>query len=108
MNEFNFVDSEHLETLEEYGASLLLSMISLNTLENFHVVAFRKGILDEDEAECSKTIIWELKRLQGLYKTQMQNITERTKDFNEEKVLENLKKMIPDIKIPRKKSQKKK
>jgi len=102
MKDFQAVDSEDVNTLEQYGAALLASIASLRTLENYQEVALSKGLLDEDEVECSKGIIWELKRLLGLYKTQVHNIKDRTKDFNEDEVIENFRRIMPGIEIPRK------
>jgi hypothetical protein len=101
MKEVQFVNAEDLQTLEQYGAALLSSMISLRTLESFHIAAFNKGILDEDEAETGKTICWEIQRLMSLYKTQIENVLDRTA-LNEDQVLNSLRSMMPNVKIPRK------
>lgn len=102
MKEIKFVSAENLNTLEEYGASLLSSMISLKTLEAFHLSAFKKGILDQDEEENGKTICWEIQRLLQLYKIQIEHVLDRT-ELNEEAILQALTAMMPDVKIPRKK-----
>ena len=107
MKEIKFVNAQELATLEEYAAALLSSMISLMTLESFHVAAFNKGILDEDEQETGKTICWEIQRLMSLYKTQIENVLDRT-EVKEEEILLSLKAMMPDIKIPRKRKNVKK
>lgn len=98
----NLVEANKLTTLEEYGASLLSSMISLQTLAAFQHAAFNKGLLDEDESETAKTVLWEIERLLSLYKIQVNHVLDRTA-LKEEDILNNLKKMVPDIKIPRKK-----
>lgn len=107
MKEVKFVNAEDLSSLEEYGAALLSSMISLRTLEGFHIAAFNKGLLDDDEAETGKTICWEIQRLMSLYKTQIENILDRT-ELSEEQVLQSLKAMMPNVKIPRKRKYTKK
>lgn len=107
MNHIQFVSAESLETLEQYGASLVSAMVTLRTLESFHIAAFNKGILKEDEAESGKTICWEIRRLIQMYKTQMENILDRT-EINEERVITSLKAMMPQIKMPKKTSKKKK
>ena len=101
MKDFELVNAEDLKTLEEYGASLLCSIASLKTLEAFHISAFNKGLLDADEAETGKTIIWEIQRLVALYKTQIENIMDRT-EISEDAVLQKLKQLMPELKIPRK------
>jgi hypothetical protein len=107
MKDAQFVSAAELQTLEQYGAALLSSMISLRTLESFHIAAFSKGILDEDESETGKTICWEIQRLLALYKTQIENILDRTQ-LSEEEVLQSLKAMMPSVKIPRKRKHTKK
>ncbi len=107
MRDIQFVSAEELTTLEDYGASLLSSLISLKTLESFHIAAFNKGLLDDDEAETGKTICWELQRLIALYKTQIENILDRT-DLKEEEILQSLKSMMPNVRIPRKRKYNKK
>ncbi len=107
MKDIQFVNAEDLETLEQYGAALLSSMISLRTLESFHIAAFNKGLLDEDEAETGKTICWEIHRLMALYKTQIENILDRT-ELSEKEVIDSLRAMMPGVKIPRKRKNVKK
>jgi hypothetical protein len=107
MKDIQFVNAEDLESLEQYGAALISSVISLKTLESFHIAAFNKGLLDDDEAETGKTICWEIQRLLSLYKTQIENILDRT-ELNEEQVLKGLKSMMPNIKIPKKRKYTKK
>jgi hypothetical protein len=100
MKESTFVNPEQIETLEHYGASLVTSMISLRTLEAFHIATYKKGIMDEDMAETSKTICWELRRLMKLYKTQLEQVQEKA-PLDETSVLESLKQLItmkdPDV-----------
>lgn len=101
MKEVQFVNADKLETLEQYGAALLSSMISLRTLESFHTEAFQKGLLDKDEEENGETICWEIRRLMALYRQQVENVMERC-ELDEGKVIEALKAIMPDVKIPRK------
>jgi hypothetical protein len=107
MKDIQFVNAEQLTNLEQYGAALLSSLISLKTLESFHIAAFNKGLLDEDEAETGKTICWEIQRLIALYKTQIENVLDRT-ELKEEDILTNLRSMMPNVKIPRKRKNAKK
>lgn len=107
MKDIKFVNAEDLSTLEEYGTALLSSLISLKTLQAFHIAAFNKGLLDQDEAETGKTILWEIDRLIALYKTQIENILDRT-ELNQDDIIAGLKSMMPNVKIPRKKKNVKK
>lgn len=100
MSGLQVVDPSQLQTLEQYGAALLSSIASLKTLEGFHIAALRKGLLDEDEMETGKTICWEIHRLLALYKTQVENVLDRTA-LNEEQVLESLRQLMPKLKIPK-------
>ena len=101
MKEPQFVNPEQLETLEQYGAALLSSMISLRTLEAFHIAAWKKGLLEEDEEETSKTICWEIRRLMSLYQTQLLNVMERA-PFDQEELYQALQGLTPEQKLPRK------
>lgn len=94
MKEPQFVNPDQLETLEQYGAALLSSMISLRTLEAFHIAAWKKGLLDEDEEETSKTICWEIRRLIALYRQQFEDVVGRA-PIDEKQVMEALRKMMP-------------
>ncbi len=107
MREISFVNAEDLEDLEQYAASLVSSMVSLRTLESFHIAALNKGFLDEDETETCKTMCWEIQRLMNLYKTQIENVIDRT-EINEEQIIESFRKMMPGVKIPRKRKYTKK
>lgn len=101
MKEVNFVKVADMKTLEQYGASLITAMISLKTLESYQSAAIKIGILDEDELESCKTILWEIKRLILCYQSQMNHVLERT-SIDESEILLSLQKMMPDIKIPKK------
>ncbi len=103
MKDLKFVNAEDLTNIEEYGAALLTSLISLRTLEAYHIAAFNKGLLDEDEAETGKTICWEIQRLISLYKTQVENVLDRT-ELKESEILKHLKERMPDVKLPRRKT----
>lgn len=102
MKDLQFVNAKDLETLEQYASTLLVSISSLKTLEAFHVQAFKKGILDEDESEIGKTICWEVQRLILLYQTQIKHVLERT-SIDEKLILENFKKMMPGFALPKRK-----
>ncbi len=101
MKDIQFVSANGLENIEQYASSLLTGMISLRTLESFHLVAFKKGLLDEDELETGKTICWEIQRLISLYKAQMQHVLDRS-EVKEDEIINNLRAMMPGVKIPRK------
>lgn len=107
MSEFNYVKADALQTLEEYASSLIAGAASLKTLESYQDQANKLGLFDEVEEETSKTIIWEIRRLIALYKTQLTKIIERT-GFDEEQAINDFRKMMPDVKIPRKKQTKQK
>jgi hypothetical protein len=93
MKEVMWVNAKDMKTLEEYGAALLSGMMSLKTLEAYHVFAFKKGLLNEDEQETGKTICWEINRLFALYRAQLDHILERT-ELDEQAVLESLSLMM--------------
>lgn len=101
------VTATEIESLKDYAVSIMTAMASLRTLELYHVTAYQKGLLDTDEIETSHTIIWEIKRLLNLYKTQMQHVLDRN-NINEDEIVSAFHVTMPDIKIPKKKPQRKK
>ncbi len=102
MTEFNFVNAIDLNSVEDYGAALLVGIASLKTLEAYHTEAFKKGLFDSVEEETSKTIIWEIQRLIALYKTQLQKVIEKT-GFDEQEAINKFRRIMPKIPIPKKK-----
>lgn len=102
MKDIQFVSADKVKTLEHYAASLVSAMVTLQTLESFHAAAYNQGLLEEDEAETGKTICWEIRRLMQLYKTQMENVLDRT-ELDEEVIITSLKALMPDVKKSRKK-----
>ena len=89
MSENPLFSADHMKNLDDYASAMVMSMLSIRTLEGFQAQALKLGILQEDEEECSKTIIWELRRLLSLYKTQMDNVLERT-DINPDDIVKNI------------------
>lgn len=102
MSDIQFVTADKIKTLEHYAASLISAMVTLRTLESFHIAAYNVGLLDEGEAETGQAMLWDLQRLQKLYRTQMDNILERV-DISEQQIIDSLAKLMPEIKTPRKK-----
>lgn len=86
MNDSPLFSADHIKTLEDYVTSLLVASLSINTIENYQIQALKLGILNTDEEECSKTIIWELRRTFNLLHTQLEQVLERT-DITREDVL---------------------
>ena len=91
-----FVDAKGLATLEQYVAALVSGIVSLKTLAEYHLQAYRIGILSEDEVEISKTICWEIERLVQLYVKQVGFVVART-EIDENTVFDELKKIMPRI-----------
>lgn len=86
------VDEKSLKTLEDYAVYLLTGMLSLKTLHNQQVRALELGIMPEDMAERSNTLLWDLRRLIKGYKEQAEAVLELLPgDFTIEKVMETLK-----------------
>jgi len=94
MKELQFVNAEQLKTLDQYAAALISSMISLRTLESFHIAAFKKGILDEVEGSTANALCGRIDKLLKLYQTQIENVLERT-EITEQQLLENLQSLMP-------------
>lgn len=93
MTEYNYevVNPDDLKTSVQYCNALVSAVISLQTLERVEIRAYKEGLLDDPECESSKTIIWEIKRLIGLYKAQLDLIVARMPEYDQEEVLEWMK-----------------
>lgn len=96
MDDIKFVNSE-IETIEQYAGTLISSMLSLRTMENFQISAYKQGLLSEDEEELSKSICWEIRRLMQLLQKQANEVLERS-PVDEKTILEGLNSLIPKVK----------
>jgi hypothetical protein len=101
MKEINLVKATEINTLEEYATVLLTSMGSLQTLGGYQASVLTKGILEEDEAKIVGYILDSIKALLNLYRSQTENILDRT-ETTEEEILKGLMKLMPEMEIPRK------
>ncbi len=102
MQEINFVKPEQeIQTLEDYLACLLTSSASLKTLGAYQVVACEKGLLEEDEIKTAEAIEANIKHLLTVYRAQVENVLERV-ETSEEEILLRVRKVMPNIEIPRK------
>lgn len=86
-----YVDSKNLKTLEDYAIFLASALLSLVTLQNLEIRAIEIGIMKEDMAERSNTMIWDSRRLMKLYKDQLEATLELLpEDFNHLEVMKKL------------------
>jgi len=91
--ELKYVDASKMKTHEEYVSALLTGLISLRTLESFHIRAADIGILKEDQMCRAHTIIWDMRRMQKLYSDQAASILELLPDtFDVDVAIEVLRK----------------
>lgn len=87
-----YVDEKSLKTLEDYAVFLTSSLITLNTLHNLEVRAIEIGIMKEDQAERSNTILWDLRRLMKQYQTQIESVLELLpEEFSVDTIIDKLK-----------------
>lgn len=86
----NLISIHNMKDVEQYATILLTYLISLQTMEKAEKQALKIGILDDDEQELSKTIIWEIRRLYMLYNQQIESVLERC-PLTREQVVEKLK-----------------
>lgn len=97
--DLKLVDCKKMKSLDDYAMALLAGMISIKTLESFHVKAVSLGILKED-LECrANTIVWDLKRMLKLYQDQCESILDLLPTETFEKAMKSLKE---DIKTQKK------
>lgn len=75
--EFKEFSPENMETLEQYGVTCILGLISLKSLFTYQQRAIDLGILKEDEECRLNTMAWDISRLMRLYQQQAESILER-------------------------------
>lgn len=88
------VDVKSLKTLEDLALHLTTGIVSLMTLQNIQVRSIEIGILKDDQSERANTIIWDIRRLLGLYKIQLESVLELLPDdFNAINTIEKMKRL---------------
>lgn len=92
MSAQNVFDPSKMKSGEDYATALVMAMISVRSMEKIETTAFTAGLLDEEEAEVSKSICWELRRLMALYTGQINNLRERM-DINVDTVTTSIQHM---------------
>lgn len=87
-----FVDEKSLNSLEDLAVHLASGLMSLLTLQNMLVRALEIGIMKEDQAERTNTMIWDLRRLMKLYQEQTTSVLELLpENFNFDAIIAKLK-----------------
>lgn len=72
--QLNVLDSEKMETLEDYAVFLGCGIISTNSIEKFHATAIEKGILTDDMIMRAKVLIWDCHRQRKQIYEQLQEV----------------------------------
>lgn len=91
--DFTYVDPKKMKSLEDYAVSLVTGILSLKTMESFHIRAVDLGIMPEDIACRCNTIIWDLRRSMHIYHEQLESVLELIPDtFNTETIIQGLQK----------------
>lgn len=105
--DLTYVDDTGLKSLEDMSVFLATGILSLNTLHNQQVRALEIGIMPEDAAERSNTMIWDLRRLMKLYQEQLETVWDLLpENFNAQEVITKLQKQ--ELKRARSMTRKKK
>lgn len=103
--DLTYVDIKKMNSLEHYAMSLMTGMLSLKTLENFHIRAIDLGLMPEDMMCQANTMVWDIRRLLKIYQNQMECALELIGgDFDVNGILTHLRK---DNATQRKRSAKK-
>jgi len=90
--QIKLVDSKAMTTLEHYVVALVTGLISLRTLEGYHIAAVNLGILKEDQECRANTLVWDIIRLRKLYADQIDAALELLpSDFDVTEILRDLK-----------------
>ena len=103
MDEIKQVKLKEMKTLDDYLTCLITSSASLKTLGAYQALACEKGLLEDDEYKAAEAILANITHLLNIYKSQVDNIRERV-DVSEDEIMNRVRKVMPDLKIPRKRS----
>lgn len=103
MDDIKQVKITDMKTLDDYLTCLITSSASLKTLGAYQALACEKGFLEEDEFKAADAILANIKHLLNIYKSQVDNIRERI-DVSEDQIMNNVRQVMPDLKIPRKRT----
>ncbi len=101
MKEIKQVKLTDMKSLDDYLTCLITSSASLKTLGAYQALACEKGFLEEDEFKVSNAILVNITHLLNIYKSQVDNIRERV-DVSEDEIMNRVRQVMPDIKIPQK------
>lgn len=74
----NFLNTEKVESLEQYATALVLSMRSLVTLQKWQLSAIKSGVLDDGEEQRLSLIAHDIVRVVRLCEEQLTDVLERT------------------------------
>ncbi len=89
--DLKIVEARKMKSLEEYSMALVLGLISLQTLDSYHVRAIELGILKEDMACQANTIAWDLRRAMKQYRDQLESVLDLLpEDFDYQQIITNL------------------
>jgi len=94
IQKFRIVSPDEMQNSHDYACALVMAVISLQTLEAFQVHAYKKGLLDDEETQLSNVLMGDIRRLVGLYKSQLDLAVARMPEFDQEKVLEWMKEQV--------------
>lgn len=101
MDEIKQVKLKDMKTLDDYLTCLITSSASLKTLGAYQALACEKGFLEEDEFKAADAILANITHLLNIYNSQVNNIRERI-DVSEDEIMNRVRQVMPDLKIPRK------
>jgi hypothetical protein len=68
------VRPKDMKDLDGYLTMCLLSIVNLESLEQYHIQAVNLGILPADQECLANSIIWDLRRLQRMAKEQAEGL----------------------------------
>jgi hypothetical protein len=103
MSKINFINNQQINCLEDYISACLISMASLQTLGGYQLVASETGLLEEDEFKTSEVILANIKALLIVYRSQVENLLDRTQ-ITEQEILSEVQKHVPRLQIPKKRN----
>lgn len=70
--DLTYVDPKGLKSLEDYMVAIVIGLMNIKTLREYHVRAMKQGLFTHDLTDIATAITWDFGRLIKLYQKQIE------------------------------------
>ncbi len=74
--DLTYVDPKGIKSLDDYMVAIVIGLLTLKTLREYHSKAMKQGILKDELNDIGNAIIWDFTRLLKLYSKQIELVQE--------------------------------